>query len=107
MNHAAEVRDVEFPKLLDPVDDTPPATVITHVTTAPGGKVIVRGVASDNGVIKKVVVNGRQAKASSPNFAEWEIALEGAAHGPFRIEAHAEDAAGNVEKRPHVVNWTP
>src|SRR5262249_37571692 len=27
----AEVKDVEFPKLLAPVDDLPPTTVITHV----------------------------------------------------------------------------
>ena len=63
----------------------------------------VRGVASDNGPIKKVMVNSREAKASSTNFAEWEIVLEGVLPGPLKIEAHAEDAAGNVEKRPHVV----
>jgi hypothetical protein len=103
----AEVRDVEFPKLLGPVDDLPPATVITAVVAAPGGKVIVRGVASDNGVITKVVANGREAKALSPNFAEWECVLEGVPRGGLRIEAHAKDAAGNVEKRPHVVTRTP
>ena len=106
-SRVAELRDTEFPQLLDPVDDVPPATVITDVAAAPGGKVIVRGVASDNGIIQKVVVNGKEAKASRPNFAEWEIVLDGLPRGPFKIEAHAEDAAGNVEKRPHVVNWTP
>jgi hypothetical protein len=101
-SRVAEVRDVEFPKLLDPVDDLPPATVITRVI-ASEGKVTVRGVASDNGVIKKVIVNGREAKATSPNFADWEIALENVPRGSLKIEAHAEDAAGNVEQRPHVV----
>jgi hypothetical protein len=65
--------------------------------------VIVRGAAADNGVVKKVAVNGRAARATAPNFAEWEIVLEGVPRGPFQVKAHAEDAAGNVEKRPHVV----
>jgi hypothetical protein len=101
-SRVAEVRDVEFPKLLDPVDDLPPTTAITHVTAA-AGKVTVRGVAADDGAIKKVVVNGREATASRPNFAEWEIVFEDVRSGPFKVEAHAEDDAGNVEKRPHVV----
>ncbi len=89
----AEVKDVEFPRLLDPVDDLPPQTVITHL-----GKGVVRGTASDNGEIRRVIVNGREAKAVAPNFAEWEISLEATG----RVTAHAEDAAGNVEKTPHV-----
>jgi hypothetical protein len=106
-SRVAEVREVEFPKLLDLVDDLPPATVITAVVALPGGKVIVRGVASDNGVVTKVVVNGREAKALCPNFAQWETMLEGVPRGSLQITAHAEDAVGNVEKRPHVVHWTP
>jgi hypothetical protein len=102
-SRVAEVRDVEFPTLLDPVDDLPPTTVITDVVPAGDGKLTVRGVAADDGAIKRVVVNGREATATRPNFAEWEVVLEGAAKGPLTIEAHAEDAAGNVEKRPHVV----
>jgi hypothetical protein len=107
-SRVAEVREVEFPNLLEPVDDLPPATVITAVVPAPGGKVIVRGVSSDNGVITSVTVNGRQAKAVRPDFAEWECVLERVPRGgSLKIEAHAEDAAGNVEKVPHVVLWTP
>jgi hypothetical protein len=96
---AAKVKDVTFPKLLDPVDDLPPITVITHVTVK-DGKTTVRGTTSDNGTVKRVLVNGKEAKATAPNFAEWEIELT-EAKGP--IAAHAEDTAGNVEKRPHVV----
>lgn len=95
----AEVRDIEFPKLLDPVDDLPPTTVITHVSKAPGGKVTVRGATADNGTVKRVLVNGREAKATAANFAEWEIIVDNAG----KLEAHAEDAAGNVEKTPHLV----
>jgi hypothetical protein len=59
---------VEFPKLLDPADDLPPATVITHVRRD-GDRVAVRGTTSDNGAVKRVLVNGKAAKAVSPNFA--------------------------------------
>jgi len=38
-------------------------------------------------------------KATADNFAEWEVTLDSVS----KLEAHAEDTAGNVEKRPHVV----
>src|SRR5262249_5843213 len=94
-----EVKDVEFPQLLDPVDDLPPTTVITHIRKMPGGKVAVRGTTADNGTVKRVLINGMQAKALAPNFAQWEITLDNAA----RLEAYAEDTAANLEKTPHVV----
>ena len=46
--------------------------------------------------------DGKEAKATRPNFAEWEIVLEDV-KGRVKLEAHGEDAAGNVEKRPHAV----
>ena len=98
----AEVRDVAFPRLLDPIDDLPPVTVITDVRKA-GGKLAVRGTASDNGIVKRVLVNHREARALHGNFAEWEVVLDEPASGVFRVEAYAEDVAGNVEKQPHVV----
>jgi RNA polymerase sigma factor (sigma-70 family) len=100
-SRVAEVRDVEFPKLLDPIDDLPPTTVITQVQRS-AGKLTVRGVASDNGTIKRVLVNGKEARALRDNFAEWEITLE--TSGATTLKAHAEDAAGNVEKLEHVVS---
>ncbi len=45
------------------------------------------------------LINGKEAKALAPNFAEWEISLP---TGDGKLEAYAEDAGGNVEKRPHV-----
>jgi hypothetical protein len=101
-SRVTEVKNIEFPKLLDPLDDLAPATVITHVSRK-GNKVTVRGVTSDNGVVKRVLVNGKQAKAVTPDFAEWEITLDSPRTGAVKLEAFAEDAAGNVEKRPHVV----
>jgi hypothetical protein len=102
-SRVAEVKDVALPKVLDPVDDLPPTTVITHVRRT-AGKVVVRGTTADNGAVKRVVVNGTEARALRPNFAEWEVTLERVTAGELRIQAHAEDAAGNVETRAHIVN---
>jgi hypothetical protein len=99
----AEVTDIKFPKLLDPVDDLPPTTVITHVRQAGGGRVTVRGTTADNGTVKRVVVNGTEAKALAPNFAEWEVTLEKVPKSAFKLVAYAEDTAGNVEKNRHVL----
>jgi hypothetical protein len=106
-SRVAEVHDVAFPKLLDPVDDLPPTTVITDVTRMAGGRVRVRGTTADNGTVKRVVVNGKEARPVRGNFAEWEVEVEGGSGGPLRLRAYAEDAAGNVERRPHLVNGEP
>ncbi len=98
-SRVAEVHDVAFPTPLDPVDDLPPTTVVTSVARA-AGKWVVRGTTADNGTVKRVLVNGKEARAVRPNFAEWEAVLEA---GTREVSAHGEDAAGNVEKRPHVV----
>jgi hypothetical protein len=63
--------------------------------------VVVRGSAADNGSVKRVLVNGTEAKAVAANFAEWEVILEGVPAGAVKVEAYAEDAAGNVEKTRH------
>jgi hypothetical protein len=90
-----------FPHPLTPVDDLPPATVITSAAPASSGRLVVRGTTSDNGSIRKVLVNGREARATAPNFAEWEITLDRPRAGEPTLTAHGEDAAGNVEKLAH------
>lgn len=100
-SRVTELKELTFPKLLDPVDDLAPTTVITHVGVR-NGKVHVRGTTADNGDVKQVLVNGRDAKATRPNFAEWEITLNAAE--VIRVSAHSVDAVGNVEKLAHVVN---
>lgn len=92
----------EFPGKLKPVDDLPPGTVITRVTPQTDGAWLVRGTTSDNGPIKRVVVNGREATATRANFAEWE-AIVPAALAKNGLNAFGEDAAGNIEPKPHVV----
>src|SRR5262249_5265716 len=99
LTRATEVEGVAFPKLLDPIDDLPPATVITHVTRR-NDKLLVRGTTADDGQVVKVIVNGKQATASADNSAKWQIELPAA----DKVSAHAEDAAGNTEKVPHVVS---
>lgn len=102
-SRVAEVQNVAFPKLLDPVDDRPPITVITHVLQVGPGKIIVRGTTSDGGPMKSVTVNGHAAKARAPDFAEWEAVLDGTPPDELTLKARAEDAAGNIEKIPHTL----
>src|SRR5206468_4113049 len=61
--------EADYPKPLDPVDDLPPATVITYTGRAANGQVLIRGTTCDNGTVKRVLVNGREAKPLRENFA--------------------------------------
>jgi hypothetical protein len=102
-SRVVEVRNISFPKLLDPVDDLPPATVITSLRKLQDGRFSIQGTTSDNGTVTQVLVNGQKATEIAPNFAQWSVTLDAAQLDHDRIAAHAIDAAGNVEKRPHVV----
>jgi hypothetical protein len=99
----AEVEDVQWPELLDPVDDLPPATVVTSVVRI-GDKLTVCGVAHDNGPITSVTVNDQAARIVSnvAGVVDWEVELE--APPAVRLVARSEDASGNVEQTPHVRN---
>ena len=99
-SRVAVVTDVPFPKVPEPVDDLPPATVIKSVQQV-DGKLVVRGITSDNGTVLRVTVGGKEARATRPNFAEWEAVLADVPPGIFRLAAYAEDAAGNIEQMPH------
>ncbi len=95
-------REENFPKPLAPIDDLPPATVITHLLKSAVGEVTIRGVTMDNGDIRRVTVNGLEARPTEKNFAQWEVTME-LPTGVEKIVATAEDAAGNVEKTSAVV----
>jgi hypothetical protein len=88
--------EAQYPKPLDPVDDLPPATVITSAVRE-GDQIVVRGCAVDNGVVKSVTVNGVAATATRENFSEWEARVPAAQ----KLVARADDDAGNAEKTPH------
>jgi hypothetical protein len=106
---AARVIDVPFPILLNPVDDLPPATIITEVRRA-RGVLQVSGISQDNGEIAYVMVNGHKAKIlrRSAGLAEWVIILAPPRDGS--ILAVARDTAGNDERTGHrrssrLVGW--
>ena len=76
-SRAAEVHGVAFPAAAR--SGGRPAAGhrrLPQVSRTKDGKLRVRGVASDDGVIRKVVVNGLPATATAANFAEWEIVLD-------------------------------
>ena len=91
----------DFPGALKPVDDLPPTTIITQTLRQKDGSLLLRGTTADNGEVKRVMVNGREAKAVRENFAEWEATVPAAAE--TKLQVFAEDAAGNIEPRPHVL----
>lgn len=99
VNGESPVGRSDFPAPLEPIDDLPPATVITHVLAGEAGKLLVRGTTSDNGQVTYVTVNGQAAKQLAPNFAEWELTLDPSRDG--NLTAASQDAAGNVEQTPH------
>ena len=97
---AAEVKGVSFPQLLAPIDDLPPATLITSIQMA-GAQRIVRGVSHDNSDIATVSINGHPAKITTQHagVADWTLTLDTPADGHYI--ATATDRAGNVELTPH------
>lgn len=96
-SRVAEVTNVEFPTLLTPVDDLPPQTVITSIEPR-GDQLLVRGVVSDNGEVRRVSVNGIAAQ-HTPGELDWQVTLPATG----KLIAFSEDAAGNVEKLPHEI----
>jgi hypothetical protein len=103
---AAEVKDIDFPRLLDPIDDIPPATIITAIRKS-GERFIIRGVSHDNGKVIAVRVNGKSAtlKHVTEGVTDWEITLDATATGKF--VAQGIDHAGNSEMTPHEVRFAP
>ena len=89
----------KFPDLTQLKDDLAPQTIVTFVGPVVGGKRMIRGTSSDNGLVKAVTVNGQPAKSLRGDYSEWEITVPAAA----QLTAQATDAAGNVEPRAHVV----
>ncbi len=97
---AAEVKRMAFPQLLAPVDDLPPATLITSIQPN-GTQRIVRGISHDNGEIATITVNGRPATITTQHagVADWAITLDAPPDG--RYNAKATDFSGNAERMSH------
>ena len=96
----AEVTGIPWPELLHPVDDLPPATIITSVRIK-DGKVHLAGVTHDNGNVKRVVVNDKPATiiSSDAGVVDWQAALPLPPDG--QLTAFATDDSGNVERQAH------
>jgi hypothetical protein len=89
----------------DPKDDAPPISIITDIAQH-GDHVVVTGFSSDNGTIARVVVNDVPAHSVDENFLAWQATLP-LSDVRGTITARAEDSAGNIEARPHVMAWKP
>jgi len=100
-SRVAEVGNIAFPELLFPVDDQPPATVITALARSENGW-IVQGIAADNGEIRQVLVNGTRARPLRPDFSEWEVTISTMPADDL-ITSSGTDAGGNTELTPHVL----
>jgi G8 domain len=82
-------------------DDSSPSTIVTFVASPKNGQRLVRGTSTDDGEIRRVMVNGCEARAIAPGFTEWEITIDDPEDGI--ISAGAEDVAGNLETDLHRV----
>lgn len=100
-SRVSEIENPSFPQLLDPVDDQPPATVITHVRQTTDGW-LIQGTASDNGTIRQVLINDRPATSTRGDFEEWQITLK-TLPANQTLQSTGTDIAGNTEVLPHVV----
>ena len=101
-SRVAEVTGVTWPKLLNPVDDLPPATIITSVKRD-GNELIVEGISHDNGKIVAVKVDGQTAEqtSASSGTVDWRIRIGIPGNG--QIAALAVDDAGNAEQTAHTI----
>ena len=108
-SRVTDAPEAKFPKLLDPTDDQPPATIITWpkrglpVQLSDDGKLEIRGTSTDDYEIADVTVNGVKAENIDYNFTEWKATLSGIKPGKLKITALASDKAGNREQTPHVI----
>ncbi len=80
-------------------DDSSPNTIVTFVASPKKGERLIRGTSADNGEIRRVLVNGCEARAIAPGLTEWEITIDEPQDG--MISAGAEDMAGNIEADQH------
>lgn len=104
---SSNVSENYFRFLDEKFDDLPPTTVVTHCERQDGNRLRISGTTSDNRRVRAVVVNGHEASPLREDFAEWETLVDAPADShPLIVSAFATDAAGNVEPRPHRIEWS-
>ena len=74
---------------------------MTRVGPIKDRRLVVHGMTADDGTVRSVRVNGRDARALAPNYSRWEVVLDGLGSGPLSLTALAEDEAGNLERNAH------
>ena len=96
----AEVSELKWPELLEPIDDLPPATIITRLQHT-GGQILAHGVTHDNSDIAEVTVNGQRATIvrAEAGVVDWVAAIQ--LIPGTGVLAQARDSAGNLEQTPH------
>ncbi len=68
----AEVENVDWPELLNPIDDLPPATVMTTIREK-GDLLEIEGLSHDNGPITKITVNDQVADVGFERFRRGRL----------------------------------
>ena len=98
-----EVNNLEWPELLQPVDDLPPATIVTQIVRD-GDELRITGISHDNGDITGVTVNGHKAECAAQvaGVVAWTIRIPRPADG--KLTALAVDRAGNKEQTAHRID---
>ena len=108
-SRVTDTPEAKFPKLLDPIDDQPPATIITWphrgvpVKLGQGGTLEVRGTSTDDYEIAEVMVNGVKVTDLDYNFTEWSVKLSGLKPGKLKLVARTTDKSGNSEETAHTL----
>ncbi len=102
-SRVTEVSDVPWPQLLDPIDDMPPATIISSVRSQ-GDSTVIQGISHDNGAITGIRVNGQDARMTplGAGVVQWTIEMPTSTAG--QLTAVATDSAGNEEQTGHVLD---
>ena len=89
---------------MDPIDDLPPATIITLGRARRRRSCAISGISHDNGDITGVTVNGRKAECAAQvaGVVDWTIRIPRPADG--KLTALAVDRAGNTEQTAHRID---
>ena len=108
-SRATNAPELKFPKLLDPIDDQPPATIITWpkrglpVKLGKSGTLEVGGTNTDDYKIVRVVVNSVEVNDLDYNFTGWSVKISSSKPGKVKLTALATDKVGNREQTAHIL----
>ena len=108
-SRVTDTPEAKFPKLLDPIDDQPPATIITWpkrglpVKLGKSGTLEVGGTSTDDYKIVRVVVYSVEVNDLDYNFTGWSVKISSLKPGKVKLTALATDKVGNREQTAHIL----